>query len=55
MKGAPEHILQRCSSVMEKGAEKPLDEATKEAFWSWAGWASACWASATCASSGTGT
>ncbi|XP_078511557.1 potassium-transporting ATPase alpha chain 1 [Lissotriton helveticus] len=32
MKGAPERILERCSSIMIKGQELPLDEQWKEAF-----------------------
>uniref|UniRef100_A0A8C6VW37 Sodium/potassium-transporting ATPase subunit alpha n=1 Tax=Nothobranchius furzeri TaxID=105023 RepID=A0A8C6VW37_NOTFU len=32
MKGAPERILDRCSSIMVNGQEEPLDEMWKEAF-----------------------
>ncbi|XP_053308078.1 potassium-transporting ATPase alpha chain 2 [Spea bombifrons] len=32
MKGAPERILDRCSSIMIGGKEQPLDENMKEAF-----------------------
>ncbi|XP_042856072.1 sodium/potassium-transporting ATPase subunit alpha-like isoform X3 [Penaeus japonicus] len=32
MKGAPERILERCSSIYINGEEKPLDEEMKEAF-----------------------
>ena len=32
MKGAPERILDRCSTILIKGEEKPLDEEWKEAF-----------------------
>ncbi|XP_062373486.1 sodium/potassium-transporting ATPase subunit alpha-1-like isoform X2 [Sardina pilchardus] len=32
MKGAPERILDRCSSIMIQGNEQPLDEELKEAF-----------------------
>ena len=32
MKGAPERILDRCSSIMIQGIEQPLDEELKEAF-----------------------
>ncbi|XP_015273570.1 PREDICTED: potassium-transporting ATPase alpha chain 1 [Gekko japonicus] len=32
MKGAPERILERCSTIMIKGQELPLDEQWKEAF-----------------------
>ncbi|CAM5077819.1 unnamed protein product [Natator depressus] len=32
MKGAPERILDRCSSILIHGKEKPLDEEAKDAF-----------------------
>ena len=32
MKGAPERILDRCSTILIKGEEKPLDEDWREAF-----------------------
>ena len=32
MKGAPERILDRCSTILIKGEEKPLDDDWKEAF-----------------------
>lgn len=32
MKGAPERILDRCSTIMLQGREEPLDEEMKEAF-----------------------
>uniref|UniRef100_A0A6I8PW71 Sodium/potassium-transporting ATPase subunit alpha n=2 Tax=Xenopus tropicalis TaxID=8364 RepID=A0A6I8PW71_XENTR len=32
MKGAPERILDRCSTIMLHGAEQPLDEEMKDAF-----------------------
>ncbi|NXA52154.1 AT1A1 ATPase, partial [Nothocercus julius] len=32
MKGAPERILDRCSSILIHGKEQPLDEETKDAF-----------------------
>lgn len=32
MKGAPERILERCSTIMIKGQELPLDEQWSEAF-----------------------
>ncbi|XP_072122400.1 sodium/potassium-transporting ATPase subunit alpha-3 [Mobula birostris] len=32
MKGAPERILDRCSTIMLQGKEQPLDEEMKEAF-----------------------
>uniref|UniRef100_A0A8C1J1J5 Sodium/potassium-transporting ATPase subunit alpha n=1 Tax=Cyprinus carpio TaxID=7962 RepID=A0A8C1J1J5_CYPCA len=32
MKGAPERILDRCSSIMVQGKEQPMDEELKEAF-----------------------
>lgn len=32
MKGAPERILERCSTIMINGKEEPLDEEKKEAF-----------------------
>lgn len=32
MKGAPERILERCSTIFMNGEEKPLDEEMKEAF-----------------------
>ena len=32
MKGAPERILDRCSTILLNGKEEPLDEAMKEAF-----------------------
>lgn len=32
MKGAPERILERCSTVLVKGEERPLDDGWKEAF-----------------------
>lgn len=32
MKGAPERILDRCSSILIQGEEKPLDDEMKESF-----------------------
>ncbi|XP_066575534.1 sodium/potassium-transporting ATPase subunit alpha-3b isoform X1 [Amia ocellicauda] len=32
MKGAPERILDRCSTIMMQGKEQPMDEELKEAF-----------------------
>jgi magnesium-transporting ATPase (P-type) len=32
MKGAPERVLERCSSILIKGQELPLDEQWREAF-----------------------
>ncbi|XP_063798077.1 potassium-transporting ATPase alpha chain 2 [Pseudophryne corroboree] len=32
MKGAPEKILERCSTIMIKGSELPLDESIKDTF-----------------------
>lgn len=32
MKGAPERILDRCSTILLQGKEQPLDEEMKEAF-----------------------
>lgn len=32
MKGAPESILYRCSTIMIQGKEQPLDEEMKDAF-----------------------
>lgn len=32
MKGAPERILDRCSTIMLQGKEQPMDEEMKEAF-----------------------
>lgn len=32
MKGAPERILDRCSTIMLQGKEQPMDEELKEAF-----------------------
>ncbi|XP_038609518.1 potassium-transporting ATPase alpha chain 2 [Tachyglossus aculeatus] len=32
MKGAPERILERCSTIMINGQEQPLDEGTTESF-----------------------
>ena len=32
LKGAPERVLQRCSTVMLKGQELPLDQQWREAF-----------------------
>ena len=32
MKGAPERILDRCSTIFINGEEKPLNEEWKEAF-----------------------
>lgn len=32
MKGAPERILDRCSSILMHGKEVPLDEEAKDAF-----------------------
>ncbi|XP_044522086.1 potassium-transporting ATPase alpha chain 2-like [Gracilinanus agilis] len=32
MKGAPERILEKCSTIMINGQEQPLDETTAEAF-----------------------
>ncbi|CAD7693005.1 unnamed protein product [Nyctereutes procyonoides] len=47
MKGAPERILDRCSSILLHGKEQPLDEELKDAFqtptWSWAASESECW------------
>ncbi|KAM9604689.1 potassium-transporting ATPase alpha chain 2-like [Trichechus inunguis] len=33
MKGAPERILEKCSTIMINGQEQPLDESTAEAFY----------------------
>ncbi|KAM6179036.1 potassium-transporting ATPase alpha chain 2-like [Rhynchocyon petersi] len=33
MKGAPEKILERCSTILIHGQEQPLDESTAEAFY----------------------
>lgn len=32
MKGAPERILDRCSTIVIQGKEQPMDEELKEAF-----------------------
>lgn len=32
MKGAPERILDRCSSIMIQGKDQPLDDDMREAF-----------------------
>lgn len=32
MKGAPERILDRCSTIMLQGKEQPLDDELKDAF-----------------------
>ena len=32
MKGAPERILDRCSSILIKGEEEPMTEEMKDAF-----------------------
>lgn len=32
MKGAPERILERCSTIIMQGKEQPMDEEMKEAF-----------------------
>lgn len=32
MKGAPERILDRCSSIVLQGKEQPLDDEMKDAF-----------------------
>lgn len=32
MKGAPERILDRCSTIIIQGKEQPMDEEMKEAF-----------------------
>lgn len=32
MKGAPERILEKCSTIMVNGQEQPLDKNTAEAF-----------------------
>ncbi|KAA0710048.1 Sodium/potassium-transporting ATPase subunit alpha-3 [Triplophysa tibetana] len=32
MKGAPERILDRCSTILQQGKEQPMDEELKEAF-----------------------
>ena len=32
MKGAPERILERCSTILIKGQELPMDEQWKESF-----------------------
>ena len=32
MKGAPERILERCSTILIQGEEKPMSEDWKEAF-----------------------
>lgn len=32
MKGAPERILDRCSTILVQGKEQPMDEELKEAF-----------------------
>ena len=32
MKGAPERILDRCSTILVQGKEQPMDEEMKEAF-----------------------
>lgn len=33
MKGAPEKILEKCSTIMVNGQEQPLDKSTAEAFY----------------------
>ena len=32
MKGAPERILDRCSTIMMNGKEQPLDDEMKDSF-----------------------
>ena len=32
MKGAPEKVLEKCSTIMVNGQEQPLDKSTSEAF-----------------------
>lgn len=32
MKGAPERILDRCSTIMMQGKEQPLDDEMKDSF-----------------------
>lgn len=32
MKGAPERILDRCSTIMIQGKEQPMDDEMREAF-----------------------
>lgn len=32
MKGAPERILDRCTTIMMQGKEQPMDDEMKEAF-----------------------
>lgn len=32
MKGAPERILDRCSTILLQGKEQPLDDELKDAF-----------------------
>lgn len=32
MKGAPERVLEKCSTIMVSGREQPLDRSTAEAF-----------------------
>ena len=32
MKGAPERILDRCSTIVIQGKEQPLDDEMKDAF-----------------------
>lgn len=32
MKGAPERILDRCSTIMIQGKEQPLDDEMKDSF-----------------------
>lgn len=32
MKGAPERILDRCTTIMVQGKEQPMDDELKEAF-----------------------
>mgnify|MGYP000091234774 CR=1 FL=1 len=32
MKGAPERVLEKCSTIMVNGQEQPLDRSTAEAF-----------------------
>lgn len=32
MKGAPEKVLEKCSTIMVNGQEQPLDKSTAEAF-----------------------
>lgn len=32
MKGAPERILDRCTTILQQGKEQPLDEELKDSF-----------------------